>query len=165
MKKLLLFVCVVLVLLCGCKGGNPLNQKTFENDSAQAVWDGYHNRIAEAASSDTLTYIRMNEFIITDKTMIGRWLATLQENKPTDIIKQDDLIGDRVINLSFGYPDKEVSLGAFHSIQIDVYYSRRWNERGYWEQDEYCLEIPYDNGMKIIELAIECGFDPLPRPY
>lgn len=167
MRKLLLFIGVGLVLLCGCNGGNPTNQKMFENDSAQAVWDEYHNRIAEAASSDDLSYIKIasaDDIIITDKKMIKRWLTTLQENKPTDIAKYDSVIGERPVILEFGYSDKEVELGSFYSMLISVYYSDKWDEKGHKVPEEYCLVIPYENGMKIRELAVECGFDPLCRP-
>ena len=168
MKKLLLFLCTTLVLLCGCNGGNPTNQKSFEDESAQTVWDEYHKRITEAASSDNLSYIKIvdaDDIIITDKKMIKRWLTALQENKPTDAAEYDSVIGERPVNLTFGYSDKEVELGSFHSLQINVYYSDKWDEKGYRVPEEYCLEIPYENGVKIRELAIECGFDPLPRPY
>lgn len=157
-----------LVLLCGCNVGYPTNQKSFEDESAQTVWDEYHKRITEAASSDDLSYIKISgddDIIITDKKMIKRWFTTLQENKPTDVAKDGSVIGERTFYLSFGYPDKEVELGSFHSMVIIVYYSDKRDEKGYSVPEEYCLEIPYENGMKIRELAIECGFDPLPRPY
>ncbi len=167
LKPLIALLIAGFVLLCGCNGGNPTNQKMFENDSAQAVWDEYHNRIAEAASSDNLSYIKIvdaDDIIITDKKMIKRWLTALKENKPADIAKYDSIIGERPVNLTFGYSDKEVALGSFHSMQINVYYSDKWDEKGHKVPEEYCLEIPYENGTKIRELAIECGFDPLLNP-
>ena len=167
MKKLFLILCAMALLLCGCNRQDPSNQKTFENDSAQAVWDEYHKRIEEAASSDKLSYIKIkdaNDIIITDKAMIKRWLTTLQENKPADIAKYEFLIGEKALSLSFGYPDREVDLGLFHSTRINVYYSGKWDEDGHKVPEEYCLEIPYENGMKIRELAIECGWDSLSRP-
>ena len=152
MKRFLIILLTFLLLLCGCAGV----ETDPEAKALKDVLKEFERRVDEAASSDELEYIQFADVIITDKDMIKQWLTALQKLELEPQVfngSQHILWGGAFCPITFGYPDKTVTLGGFQPQLIYVYYD------GKTGLPNYVLEVlNLETGTHIMELADECGY-------
>ncbi len=148
MKKLMAFLCAMVLLLTGCiQRGLPTAP-----DELIALQE-FEFRLECAAVAEDLKAIKLDDIVVTDANIIDRWLKTLQNLDLEAVPFNGGVNGERGYVLSFVYPTEEVQLGVFFSQQIDLYYNGA--------PAEYTLIIRNedDTSLQLRELAKESGID------